>query len=145
MRRCPRWGRRWPMRGCSCWTGGCHRCRWGWRVSCTSPGPGWPAGTPDGRGCLPRSSWRAPAGPAGGRVCRGGADEQGKIRGYRIEPAEVEAVLADCPGVAQAAVIARDGVLAGYVVGDADPRVVREHAAQRLPEYMVPAAVVVLD
>ncbi|MGZ4432661.1 MAG: non-ribosomal peptide synthetase, partial [Trebonia sp.] len=83
---------------------------------------------------------------AGGElVFAGRADEQAKIRGFRIEPGEVQAVLAGCPGVTQAAVIVRDGVPAGYVVGDADPRAVREHAAQRLPEYMVPSVIVVLD
>ena len=92
-------------------------------------------------------------------VFAGRADDQVKIRGFRIEPGEVEAVLAGCPGVAQAAVTVREDTpgdrrLAGYVVPAAGggrerpvrwPRRRAEHAAARLPEYMVPAAVVVLD
>ncbi|WP_109752317.1 non-ribosomal peptide synthase/polyketide synthase, partial [Mycolicibacterium fortuitum] len=80
----------------------------------------------------------------------GRADEQVKIRGYRIELGEVQAALAALDGVTQAVVIAREDDagtvrLVGYITGDADPRDVRAQVAERLPSYMVPAAVVVID
>ena len=80
----------------------------------------------------------------------GRADDQVKIRGYRIELGEVQAVLAGLDGVNQAAVIVRedrpgDKRLIGYLTGTADPTQIRTALAQRLPEYMVPAALVVLD
>ena len=80
----------------------------------------------------------------------GRADEQVKIRGYRIELGEVQAALAGLDGVEQAVVIARedrpgDKRLVGYVTGTADPAAARAALAERLPAYMVPAAVVVLD
>ena len=79
----------------------------------------------------------------------GRADEQVKIRGYRIELGEVQAALAGLDGVEQAVVIARedrpgDKRLVGYVTGTADPATARAALADRLPPYMVPAAIVVL-
>ncbi|WP_460625084.1 amino acid adenylation domain-containing protein [Kitasatospora kifunensis] len=82
----------------------------------------------------------------------GRTDDQVKIRGYRIEVGEVESALASHPAVAQAAVVVREDLpgdkrLVGYAVpaGDLDPAAVRAHLAATLPDFMVPAALVVLD
>ncbi|MEV5976563.1 amino acid adenylation domain-containing protein [Streptomyces sp. NPDC052114] len=83
----------------------------------------------------------------------GRADDQVKIRGFRVELGEVEAALAGCAGVRQAAVVVRedrpgDRRLVGYVVAedaDIDVSVIRSHLSGVLPEFMVPAAVLVLD
>ncbi|MET0399320.1 MAG: non-ribosomal peptide synthase/polyketide synthase [Longimicrobiaceae bacterium] len=83
----------------------------------------------------------------------GRADQQVKVRGFRIEPGEVETVLERHPAVREAVVVARgEGAarrLVAYVVPVEGGRVaaeeVRAHAGAALPEYMVPAAVVVLD
>src|SRR5262249_44287999 len=79
----------------------------------------------------------------------GRADEQVKIHGYRIELGEIQTALARLGGVDRAAVTARedrpgDKRLVGYVTGTADPAEMRAQLAQRLPAYMVPAAVVVV-
>ncbi|QES29248.1 hypothetical protein DEJ47_24955 [Streptomyces venezuelae] len=76
-------------------------------------------------------------------------DHQVKIRGHRVEPAETEAVLAGEPGVRECAVVPHrspsgDVRLIAYVVGEADPRRLREAAARTLPDYAVPAAYVTL-
>ncbi|WP_155768371.1 non-ribosomal peptide synthetase, partial [Mycobacterium colombiense] len=89
-------------------------------------------------------------GPDGQLQYLGRADEQVKIRGYRIELGEIRAALAALDGVEQAAVIARedrpgDKRLVGYITGSADPAELRTRLAERLPAYMVPAAVVVID
>ncbi|MDT7847922.1 condensation domain-containing protein, partial [Streptomyces justiciae] len=55
------------------------------------------------------------------------------------------AVLAAHPQAERALAVVRDARLIGYVVGDVDADDVRAYAATRLPEYMVPSAVVVLD
>ncbi|WP_369265887.1 amino acid adenylation domain-containing protein [Streptomyces harbinensis] len=73
----------------------------------------------------------------------GRADDQVKLRGFRIEPAEVEAVLRGHPGITQAVVLARGDRLVAYVVGETEG--VREALAQRLPDYLVPSAVVPVE
>ena len=84
----------------------------------------------------------------------GRTDQQVKIRGFRIELEEIEAVLRQQPGVDQLVVVARedeagDKRLAAYIV-PLDPRgapsiaELRELLKQKLPEYMVPAAYVML-
>ncbi len=77
-------------------------------------------------------------------------DDQVKIRGFRIEPGEIEALLMTLPGVEEAVVVmhedrAGDRRLVAYVVGE---KIVgeglRRSLREKLPDYMVPAAVVVL-
>ncbi|MFF3847788.1 amino acid adenylation domain-containing protein [Streptomyces sp. NPDC002328] len=108
-----------------------------------------------------------PYGPPGARMYRTGdlarrrpdgavdylgrADQQVKIRGFRIEPGEIEAELTRCPGVGRAAVVVREDTpgepcLVAYVVAapgaDADPGELHRALADRLPAYMLPAAIV---
>ncbi|MFJ3644362.1 amino acid adenylation domain-containing protein [Streptomyces sp. NPDC090108] len=88
--------------------------------------------------------------PTGDLEFAGRADDQVKVMGYRVEPGEVAAVLARHPGVGQSAVLPYGGAgelrLAGYVTGPGVTAAqVRAFAADRLPEHMVPAVVVVLD
>ncbi|MFE1186453.1 non-ribosomal peptide synthetase [[Kitasatospora] papulosa] len=78
----------------------------------------------------------------------GRVDDQVKVRGFRIELGEVEAALAGCPGVAQAAVAVRENTvggkrLVGYVQSAADhgfdPRDLRNRLASVLPDHMIPS------
>ncbi|TWP53632.1 amino acid adenylation domain-containing protein [Lentzea tibetensis] len=76
----------------------------------------------------------------------GRSDEQVKLRGFRVELGEVEAVLAAHPTVGQAVAVLNGDRLVAYVVPAAvEPSDVREHAVAMLPEYMVPAVIMVLD
>ncbi|QWY63704.1 non-ribosomal peptide synthetase (plasmid) [Mycobacterium avium subsp. hominissuis] len=84
----------------------------------------------------------------------GRADEQVKIRGYRIELGEIRTALAGLDAVDQAVVIVRedrpgDKRLVGYVTesgsGALDPAAARTELGERLPAYMVPAAIVVVE
>ncbi len=84
----------------------------------------------------------------------GRTDHQVKVRGFRIELGEIEATLLQHPAISEAVVVARDeGTpdtqrLIAYVVGD--PAVLgvdalRAHLKAYLPDYMMPAAFVILD
>jgi aryl carrier-like protein len=84
----------------------------------------------------------------------GRRDEQVKIRGYRIELGEVEAALREQSGVKEAVAIAwvkesGDKQLVGYVVGEKGAKLtaagLREGVGKKLPEYMVPMVVVLLE
>ena len=102
-----------------------------------------------------RGRWRlAGAGGAGRLEFRGRLDGQVKVRGYRIEPGEVESHLRACPGVGAAVVLALgDGAddkrLVGFVTAAAgeppEPAALSAALARRLPSYMVPSSLVVLD
>ena len=87
--------------------------------------------------------------PDGNFEFLGRADDQLKIDGFRVEPGEIEATLAQVPGVRQAAVVAvadRAGArrLVGYLVREPTANLgdVRGHLAQRLPRHLVPSALV---
>uniref|UniRef100_UPI000AE7B949 phosphopantetheine-binding protein n=2 Tax=Pseudomonas defluvii TaxID=1876757 RepID=UPI000AE7B949 len=80
----------------------------------------------------------------------GRIDQQVKIRGFRIELGEIEAQLQSHPQVNEAAVLVKEGAggprLVGYVASPA-PAIqdeLKAHLHERLPEYMVPAQIVVL-
>ena len=83
----------------------------------------------------------------------GRIDDQIKVRGFRVELGEVESQLLQVPGVREAVVVARDTPqgtqLAGYVSGHSgqqlDGSALRQALKAVLPDYMVPAAITVLD
>ena len=136
------------------------------------------AGAPLARGYLNQPGLTAarfvadPYGPPGSRMYRTGdlarwrsageleyhgrSDNQVQVHGVRVELGEIEAVLADYPGVRQAVVLQRAGqpeasALVAYVTGSgADARnlrgeTLRSALADRLPTAFVPSVVVVVD
>ncbi|QBZ90211.1 amino acid adenylation domain-containing protein [Pseudomonas viciae] len=83
-------------------------------------------------------------------------DQQVKIRGFRIEPGEIEALMLTLPGVREAAVIAREDTpgatrLVAYLsvephlTGRNASSTLRPYLTSQLPDYMVPAAFVVVE
>lgn len=91
--------------------------------------------------------------PDGNFECLARLDNQVKIRGFRVELGDVETALADDPSVARAVVVAKkSGVnarLVGYVVPARGsvvlPGPLRRRLRERLPAYMVPSAIEVLE
>jgi len=83
----------------------------------------------------------------------GRADFQVKIRGWRIEPGHIQQILREHPAVRESVVVAHTGSggvkrLIAYVIptaDDLDPAALLDWARGRLPEYLVPSAVVQLD
>jgi amino acid adenylation domain-containing protein len=92
--------------------------------------------------------------PDGSLEFLGRRDTQIKLRGYRIELGEIEATLEHHPAIRQAVVLAREDTagdrrLVAYCVSHhgfiLDIRELRSFLQIKLPDYMVPAAFVVLD
>jgi amino acid adenylation domain-containing protein len=110
-----------------------------------------PFGAPGSRmyRVMDRVRWRAD----GELEYFGRTDFQVKVRGFRIELGEIEAALGRHPAVREAVAVVRedspgDRRLVAYATaraGGAAPAELRAHLSERLPEYMVPSAVVVLD
>ncbi|HJX29845.1 MAG TPA: condensation domain-containing protein, partial [Thermoanaerobaculia bacterium] len=108
-----------------------------------------PFGSPGAR--LYRSGDLARYLPDGDLDYLGRIDLQVKIRGFRIELGEIETVLCAQPEIREAVVLAREDVpgdrrLVAYLIANREPSIseLRERLRATLPEYMVPAAFVVL-
>jgi amino acid adenylation domain-containing protein/non-ribosomal peptide synthase protein (TIGR01720 family) len=83
----------------------------------------------------------------------GRIDHQVKVRGFRIELGEIETILGDHPGIREVVVMAREDSpgekrLVAYLVPDVEPAPkateLRNYLKEKLPEYMVPSAFVIL-
>jgi amino acid adenylation domain-containing protein len=106
-----------------------------------------------GGGRFYRSGDRVVLEPDGTLRFLGRIDDQLKVRGYRVEPGEVAAACREVPGVADAIVLATGEEphrqLAAWLVrapgSTADLAAVRNALRERLPDYLVPSAIVMLD
>ncbi|HEX5379642.1 MAG TPA: amino acid adenylation domain-containing protein [Phenylobacterium sp.] len=90
--------------------------------------------------------------PDGGVLMLGRGDDQVKVRGYRVELSEVTAALLACPGVRSAVALpvgeGEDLKIAAFVVGRgalANPAELRTLLATRLPGYMIPQTIRLVD
>ncbi|MBF6079670.1 amino acid adenylation domain-containing protein, partial [Nocardia beijingensis] len=118
---------------------------------------------PTGGGRLYRTGDLARWAPTGVLYYAGRTDDQVKIRGHRVERGEVETALTTHPAVSRATVDARATATGTHLIGyvtldptehhattdaehiDALTAELRRHVANRLPDYMVPATVMVID
>ena len=92
--------------------------------------------------------------PDGNIEFLGRIDYQVKIRGFRIELGEIEAVLSQHPTIAQSVVIVYENVpgdkrLVAYIVPNPEQTPIindlQPFLSQKLPDYMIPSAFIVLD
>uniref|UniRef100_UPI003CD0D943 amino acid adenylation domain-containing protein n=1 Tax=Microcystis sp. M058S1 TaxID=2771123 RepID=UPI003CD0D943 len=92
--------------------------------------------------------------PDGNIEYLGRIDSQVKIRGFRIELGEIEAVLTQYPQVQSSVIIAREDTpgnkrLVAYIVPEKEatptPNEMRQCLKEKLPEYMIPSAFVILE
>ncbi|MFY1636702.1 non-ribosomal peptide synthetase [Solwaraspora sp. WMMB335] len=110
------------------------------------PDPGSTAGTR-----MYRTGDRVLRRPDGSIQYLGRTDDQIKIRGHRVELGEIEAVIADHPGVARAVVLHQPEADGGQLYAvvrlhpQADLAAIREHAASQLPAWMQPGSYTVVD
>lgn len=97
---------------------------------------------------LYRTGDRARCGAGGNLQFIGRVDRQVKVRGFRIELHEIERALRQCEGVLDSAVIVDERrQIVAYVVSTAAQasNECRQSLSQKLPEYMIPSAVVRVD
>jgi acyl-coenzyme A synthetase/AMP-(fatty) acid ligase/aryl carrier-like protein len=106
---------------------------------------------PTGQGQMYRTGDRARRLADGAIEFLGRVDDQVKVRGYRVEPGEIEAALVAHPAVRQAAVVAESDAssgarLVGYLVTSEDLSVdaLQRFLSETLPDYMIPAAFLIL-
>ncbi len=92
--------------------------------------------------------------PDGNLEYLGRIDRQMKIRGFRIEPGEIEAILTQHPALREAVVVAQEGEsgykrLVAYLIPEQLPapsfHALRGYLQERLPDYMLPSAFMLLD
>ena len=111
-----------------------------------------PFGMPGSR--MYRTGDRAKVRPDGNIEFLGRMDFQIKLNGHRLEPGDVETAILELASVREAVVVLHEGghgqkALVAHVSPvdsqTVDPREVTQHLAGRLPDYMVPRHIVVLD
>lgn len=88
--------------------------------------------------------------PSGVIQFLGRMDHQVKVRGFRIELGEIESQLLEYPDVHEAVVVVKEDArgdkrLVAYAAGRASGDALREFLRERLPDYMVPSGIIVLD